>query len=180
MKPTTITVDVLSLKSIDKAIKDIEKYIEKIKRLETELPKVLAEFGREDAQMRFDYSVYDIYGGSFGLEAGTGGGTDVEVRVEEIENGFAIVAEGEHVCFVEFGAGVFYNGEDAYLGERPEGIVGIGEFGQGKGKRKSWFFTDEFGVTHMSRGTPASNSMYFTMRDIEDRVAEEARRILND
>lgn len=177
-----LKLNVLDARSIDEAIKKIDKYIEKLKRLETELPKALCEYGAVQAQAKFDYAVYDVYAGSaFEPEVGTGGGTDIEVHAEPIDNGYAVIANGEKVCFVEFGAGVFYNGGgESYKGTRPEEIAGIGEYGLGKGKKNSWYFTDEFGVVHKTHGTPASNAMYFTSQDMREKVEEIARRILND
>ena len=41
----TITVNPLSLTSIQNAVSVLDRYVTKLKRLEVELPKALAEFG---------------------------------------------------------------------------------------------------------------------------------------
>lgn len=61
----------------------------------------------------------------------------ISVSVRKIPNGSEIVARGENVAFVEFGTGVTRNAPGAYP-DRPEGISGIGEYGQGKGKQRAW------------------------------------------
>lgn len=169
-----VKVDVLSVKSIEDAISKIKDYKDKLERLQTELPKALAEYGMERAQIYYDYAAYDIY-----LD-GTGGGADVEVSVEPTPNGYSIVARGEKVAFIEFGAGIYFNGDGgSYLGERPPFIANIGEYGMGNGSKPTWFFTDEMGESHGTHGTPASNALYFTMRDVKDRITEIAREILS-
>ena len=169
-----ITLDIMSAKSVESATAALNKFIEKVKRLGAELPKLLTEYGMGRAQLYYNYAAYDIY------VDGTGGGTDIEVTSQPTDNGFAVVANGEKVAFVEFGAGVWYNGDGGnYLGEKPPGISGIGEYGMGYGSHKAWGFTDEAGH-HVTHGTPASNSLYFTARDMVDKIVETARRILND
>ena len=168
-----ITINPFDLRSIDKGIDAIEKYIEKLEKLETELPKALAEYGAVQAQAKFDTAAYDI------MVDGSGSHPSITCYPLESENGWMVVADGAEVCFVEFGAGIYFNGEEAYLGERPPGIVGIGEYGKGHGNKPIWGIPKAAGggLTH---GTPASNALYFTARDMEERIVEEAKRILND
>ena len=104
----------------------------------------------------------------------------IDVHAEPIDGGWAVVANGEQVCFVEFGAGVYYNGDDSYLGERPEGIVGIGEYGEGKGKRPFWVYVDDDGEKHYTQGTPANNTLFFTAQEMRSVIEEAARKILNN
>lgn len=178
-----VTVNVLSLISVENAIKDLDRYIDKLKQLEEELPVALAEYGVPIAQMLYTNAAYDIFAhwGTDPYESPMQAEhPDIEVTMEKGDKGAWIVAKGEKVLFVEFGAGVFYNGEEAYLGERPEGVVGIGEYGKGYGNQKVWGFTDDAGEHHVTSGTPASNAMYFTEQEVIEHIAEVARRILND
>lgn len=170
----TIRINVLSLASVEKAISDIEAFQEKLKRLEEELPKELAEFGVEYAQAAYDMSIYNV------LWDNSSSTPNISVTAEPIEHGYRVLANGQEVCFVEFGAGVFFNGGGAYEGELPPGIVGIGEYGFGLGKNDVWAFDDANGERQVTHGTPASNAMYYTGEEIRRRVEETARRILND
>ena len=172
MKP--IQINALSLTSIEKAIADIEAFKKKLKRLEEELPKALAEFGQAYAQSAYDTNIYNVFwDNSFDTP-------NITVTTEQVDHGYRVRADGQEVCFVEFGAGVFFNGSGAYEGELPEGIVGIGEYGYGLGKNDLWAFEDTSGKRQVTHGTPASNTMYYTGEEIRRRVEETARRILND
>ena len=116
--------------------------------------------------MRFSRSFYD-------------GEKDVSVSVEPIENGWKIVASGQAVCFIEFGAGVYFNGAEPYPEPRPSGVVGIGEYGQGKGKRDMWGYYDSGGNLVLTHGTPAAMPMHHAGRVMEqeiDRIAREVFR----
>lgn len=173
-----ITINAFSLSSVKDAVLHLRKYAAKLKRLEEELPKALAEYGRDDAQVRFDNAAYDIVALVPGLyQPFAGYHPSIKVTAEPSERGWKVIAEGQEVCFVEFGAGICYNGDDSYLGERPPGIVGIGEYGEGRGKQPQWLYGNPAEWTH---GTPASNALYFTAMDIEDIIEETARKILND
>lgn len=155
------------------AIKRLNEYRGKVARLKEELPKVLATYGMVGASTRFNDASYDI------LVNGTPTETNIFVTAEPTENGYRVVANGREVCFVEFGAGVFYNGGESYLGTRPAGVVGIGEYGKGYGKRRAWGFKNEADELVLTRGTPAQNCMYYTAQEIRGRIAETARSILN-
>ena len=169
-----INVDVLSKHSIGNALTAINSYEAKLKRLKEELPKALAEYGMNAATVRFSSSVYDI------LLSGSWSTPNILVSVEQTENGWAVVANGKEVCFIEFGAGVYYNGgNSSYLGNRPAKVVGIGEYGKGKGKRDMWVFYDNSGDKTFTHGTPANNALYFTAQDMRSKIAETARSILN-
>ena len=170
-----IAIDPLSESSWNAAIAQLEKYEKKIRQLETELPKALAELGETEAQVRFNSACYDI------LISGIWDTPNISVTAEPTEKGFAVVASGHEVCFVEFGAGVYYNGAGSYLGTRPPGVVGIGEYGSGLGKRWAWAFTDAVtGEKKITRGTPANDCMYFTAAEMRRRIADTARRILKN
>ena len=170
-----IEVD-LSINGINKAIELVEKYGSKLKRLETELPEALARYGEVQAQAKYDTAAYNIllYDSQGNLD-GSGSHPDIFVHAEGEDDGWRVYADGVEVCFVEFGAGVFYNGDGGnYQGKRPPGVVGIGKYGQGHGKNPQWGIPGGA----VTRGTPASNALYFTMQDMKEKIEEEVRRIL--
>lgn len=170
----TITINPFSLTSIEKAQAQLETFKAKLKRLETELPRVLAEYGATVAKANFASAPYDI------LLNGSWSNANINVSAEQTDNGWRVLASGREVCFVEFGAGVWYNGGgETYLGTRPNGIVGIGEYGSGHGKQNVWAFGTGDDKT-FTQGTPASNAMYYTAEELKRRIVDEARRILSD
>lgn len=170
-----ITVDVLSKESIEAAIKAVEAFGEKVKKLETELPKALAEFGKVQARAEYDWAPYNLFWDNTWDDT-----PSISVRAEQTDKGWSVIANGEEVCFLEFGAGVFFEqAGNVYQGTRPPGVVGIGEYGYGLGKNELWSF-EKGGAKQWTHGTPPSNALYHTAEEIKRRVEETARRILND
>lgn len=147
----------------------IDKYLDEnaLKKKGEELCKRLADIGEQEAFTGF-------------MAATANGEQDpVQVHSEPIENGYKIVAEGEEVCFIEFGAGVHYNGAEPYPLPRPEGIVGIGQYGKGLGRNDYWFYSDESG-SHFTHGTPAAMPMYNATKEILESIPQIANEVFND
>ena len=156
----------LNSKSIDAAIKEVQKYRSWISEKSAELTRRLAEIGAEEAIVRFAGAQYD-------------GVNDASVSVEPIANGYTVRAQGGSVFFIEFGAGVYYNGTEPYPEPRPAGVVGIGEYGQGKGKRNAWGFYDDSGALVITHGTPAAMPMLHAGRAMRRAVAQIAREVFS-
>lgn len=181
----TISINPLSTASRENAIAQIDALQEKLKKLEEfeKYLRSLAGAGIAIAQMHYDqgYLYNNAYGGDYG---------NVSVTSKETDNGFVIEANGKQVLFMEFGAGITYSGQ-AYEGERPSGIVGIGEYvapypvnktGIPHGNQKAWGYEDSSSDTGLviTRGVPALQGMYrakqYIMREVEKKVKE----LLND
>lgn len=154
----------LSKKSIQSAIAQLEEYRNSLDAKAKRLAERLATIGKEDASIRFTQAFYDGY-------------NDTEVSVETSETGYVVVASGEAVCFIEFGAGVYFNGSEPYPNPRPAGVVGIGEYGQGKGKRQGWVYLDMNDQRVFTRGSPAAMPMYFATKEMRDALTEIAREV---
>jgi hypothetical protein len=163
MARKTITLS-LGEKSIDKAIKELKAYQKWAEQKANELSKRLAEIGANEASVRF-------------LSAQYKGTNDASVSVEAIANGYKIVASGSAVFFIEFGAGVYYNGAEPYPEPRPAGVSGIGEYGKGKGKQKAWGFYDESGELIITHGTPAAMPMYHASRVMLQEIQRIAKEV---
>lgn len=156
----------LSTKSINTAVKELRTYKSWVSRKTRELSRRLAEIGAAEAIVRFAGAQYD-------------GTNDSTVSVDPIANGFKIVASGGSVFFIEFGAGVYYNGSEPYPEPRPDGIVGIGEYGQGKGQRKAWGFYDAAGELVVTHGTPAAMPMYQASKKMREQILAMAREVFS-
>jgi hypothetical protein len=127
----------------------------------------------EEASVRFLNAQYD-------------GVNDVEVTAEPTENGYKVVASGNAVAFIEFGTGVYYNADASYPIKKPSGIVGIGEYGKGQGKKDKWQYIGEKGTNGVlssdnkvvtTHGNPAQMPMYHAMIAMQsevDRIVREA------
>lgn len=131
--------------------------------------------GAETANVTFAGAVYDLDAKYHRpLEQ-----ADITVSFEQDydHNGhFTIHADGKAVAFVEFGAGVYYNG-NGWDRPRPEGIVGIGEYGQGKGKQWSWGFYGEDGEAYVTCGTPEQPGMWWASKEMRYKLTEIAREV---
>ena len=153
----------LNESDISRAIEEIERYRRDVENKTAQLTKLLAEAGLKEASIRFTTAIYD-------------GVNDVQVRLDETDRGYAIVAEGNAVAFIEFGAGVYHNPSEPYPNDRPDGIVGIGEYGQGKGSNSAWGYYDESGDLVITHGNPAAMPMWYAseeMRNLIERIAKE-------
>lgn len=162
----------LNSADIDRAIKEIERYKQEFLKKEKLLLERLAELGFHEASVRFSTAMYD-------------GINDSSVDIESIENGYSIVAKGQAVAFIEFGTGVYHNTSEPYPLPRPEGVVGIGEYGQGKGKRKAWYYKGEPGTNGetqtsgvvKTRGNPASMPLWYASEEIRRSILQIAREV---
>lgn len=154
--------------SISDAIAKVTAYKDSIKTKVLTLAKKLADYGKDKAQAGFDGAEYD------------GSNRDVRVEVEEITDGYAVVANGEAVCFIEFGAGVHYNATNRnYPLQIPAGVVDIGEYGMKQGRNDTWSFSDN-GVRVTTYGNPPSLSMANASDDMRQKILEFAREVFSN
>ena len=158
-----ITTD-LSSKSIGKAIKALKSYRDSIEVKTNKLLEELAYIGVKEASVRFTTAIYD-------------GVNDSSVTLDPIENGYCILAEGRAVAFIEFGAGVYHNPGEPYPNPRPDGIVGIGEYGKGYGKRQAWGFRNEDGDLVITRGTPAAMPMWYASEEMRNAIISKFKEV---
>ena len=163
MRRTVITAG-LSDKDINRAIQELKRYKQEFLKREKRLVEGLAEIGLKEASVRFTTAMYD-------------GTNDVSVHLDATANGYVIVADGQAVAFIEFGAGVYHNGGEPYPNPRPTGIVGIGEYGKGYGKRKAWGYMDENNELVITRGNPAAMPMWYASEEIKSSVLKVVREV---
>ena len=161
----TITLNALDARSIERAIRELEDYKEWVAQKTELLCRKCADLGFTVASANFSGAFYGM------------GNNDVSVTLEPTNKGFKILASGESVCFIEFGAGVYYNGVEPYPMERPAGVVGIGEFGAGHGKQDGWFYTDENGEKQYTHGNPAAMPMYNAQKTIREMLTQIAKEV---
>ncbi len=154
----------LSTKSISQAIKELKAYRDSLEQRKEQLLEELANIGVREASVRFTTAIYD-------------GVNDSEVTLETIENGYQIVAAGKAVAFIEFGAGVYHNPSEPYPNPRPDGIVGIGEYGKGYGKRQAWGFRDDSGELVVTHGNPAAMPMWYASEEMRNSILKIARKV---
>ena len=162
----------LNEQDINRAIKEIQAYKREVtKKMELFLEK-LALIGVKEASVRFTTAMYD-------------GVNDVSVTLLSDGKGYVIEAKGQAVAFIEFGTGVYHNTSEPYPNSRPDGIVSIGEYGSGKGKRRAWFYKGEAGSSGevqkngvvKTRGNPAAMPMWYATEEMRDSITTLAREV---
>lgn len=161
----------LSPNSIEKAIKELKKQKKiMLKKLEL-LQNRVAEELQKEVETGFNGAIYNdvlLEGKSV---------PNVQVSLESDGKLTFVVAYGKEAVFAEFGAGVYYNPGGSPHPNIPVGIVEIGEYGKGYGKRKVWGYYDESGDLKLTHGTPASMPMYHAVKRVAEMVPELAREI---
>lgn len=161
-----ITINPYDQKSINKAYEDILKYKQWLAAKETELLNRLAFLGATRVSLGF-------------ARASLEDTKPVNVTTTVIGNTATIIADGEQVCFIEFGTGVRFG--YGYPGERPPGIVGIGEYGKGKGKNpKGWWYTGDDGKGKHTYGNYPYAPLYTTVTELAEQISTIARSVFND
>ena len=160
----------LNAKSIDRAIKQVREYQESLSVKLERLRKRVADELAADMTTGFngaegEYILYEGYQVP-----------SVSVTVKNEGDITLVIASGEEAVFIEFGAGVYYN-PGGGRPDRPAGIVAIGEYGKGYGKRKVWGYYDKSGELKLTHGTPASMPMYYAVQRIAPRIPQIAREV---
>lgn len=163
MDPSTIT----------QAIQELEDYKNGLQFKAEKLQRYIAEYVRDYAQALFDGAIVSV-------DAITGLPYRAEVNVSVETNGHtsAIIAQGEEVAFIEFGAGVAFNGS---VGSSPHPMgdtmgFTIGSYGKGKGKQQVWGYKVA-GDLYLTRGTPAQMPLYNSLLMATSDLIDIARKI---
>lgn len=170
----TITIDVFNPASIDAAVREIREYSKWVQRKTDELRERIAYFIAKDASAVFNTAVVDDL---IGEGAVTGG---VNVVVENQGNNMTVViANGKDAVFMEFGAGVYYNGS---VGSSPNPLgtelgFTIGSYGKGNGRKEVWGYRGEDGQIHLTHGAPASMPLYKAVQSVSRDIARIAREV---
>lgn len=155
----------LSESSINELIKQVKDLQKEANKKVNEFTERLATVGAQVASRGFATAIYD-------------GVKDVQVTVEKTAKGHDVVATGEAVAFLEFGAGVYHNPGEPYPIPRPEGVVGIGQFGKGKGKSKAWgYYPNGQPPASITHGNPATLAMYNAGQAIEQNFSLVAKEV---
>lgn len=154
----------LSEASIDDAIKQLQTYRNSMETWKNKLVRLLSEIGVREASVRFTTAMYD-------------GNNDSSVNLKISKTGCVIEAKGQAVAFIEFGSGVYHNPGEPYPNPRPEGVVGIGEYGKGYGKRQAWGFKDESGELVITHGNPAAMPMWYATEEMRSKLQQIAQEV---
>ena len=156
----------LSGQSFDRAVKELEKYRDGLKEKGRKICEKLAAMGAANVSIRYARAIYT-------------GTKDYNVAVEEIPNGYKIIADGETALILEFGAGVTYGYGHP---QADEFGMGPGTYPDGKGNwddPRGWRIPKEHGGGH-TYGNPPSMAMYETANGLREKVLQVAREVFNE
>lgn len=161
----------LSTDSIDRAIQELQTYRQELRQKCSIFVQRLAEIGIET----IDAHKYSRGDSDF---------NDMRTHVwldDRGSNVFAkLVLSGKDVAFIEFGAGVHYNGSGSpHPYGPPLGMV-IGSYGKGHGLDDSWrYYDEERGQFRLSYGTEAAMPMYNADREIRQKFLSIAKEVFS-
>jgi len=134
----------LDPKSIDAAIAELKKLKQEITGKADNLVNSMANRAVEVAQSGYDTAPCDD------------AERDAKVHMDEAYEGklkATVIARGTSVLFMEYGTGVRYPDDHP---ERVDGVLGRGEYGQGRGKQPNgWYYP----------ATPNGNGTYKLRKD---------------
>lgn len=166
----------------DAGLRDAERQIQEYKttlnQKAQEFAKALAQKGIDVATVRFANAQY-------------AGDNDVTVERDPVQtpNGFAIVAHGKAVAFIEFGTGVMHS---AYGGELPDGVGEHGTYGKENGKHKRWYYYGDpgnagtyvdtvpgKGQLNYTDGNDAAMAMWGAVEEMASQVEATWREVWN-
>lgn len=148
-----IDLSLKGIKELEKALKEYDKWIEAKTH---ELCERLATMGAIKASANFGVIKYD-------------GPEDHEISVEERDGGYAVVARGSTVLFVEFGSGLVGYGHPEAHGMGPGTYPGKGHWNDPNG----WYYAHG----KKSYGNPPNMPMYNTVKELEQELARVVREV---
>lgn len=174
----TLTAN-LSSKELDKLIKGIKEFKQQITDKNAEFARRLAEVGipvidTNIAQAGFTYDAKGVESG-----ADTEHYTHIKLHSFEGYTEAVLVTEGKELLFMEFGAGIYYNGA-AGTSPHPQGQefgFVIGSYGKKKGVREVWGYYDESKNLILTHGVKATMPVYKAQLKIADDVYRIAREV---
>lgn len=170
----------LSVRGIENLKKELMNY------RDNELPKKLdlfvkklAESGIPTIESRMAQASYTY--DEKGVESGADTTHNTYVKVDSLigMSKATLVLQGKEVLFIEFGAGVSYNGS---VGSSPHPLGAqygflIGSYGMGNGSKQVWGYYADSGELVLTRGTKATMPMYSADLEIINNVVAIAKGV---
>lgn len=166
----------LSSKSIEDAIKELEKYKNSLEYKARLLAETLAKRGVEVARVKV--SDFDA------ILSGELIGSIHDEYVESIPNGaiFAVKCDSKHAAYVEFGTG--QRGSENPAQHLPDGVDWEYNIGQTIKQKPDgthyWFYPGKDGKWHYTEGMPSRPFMYETWVELYQMVPKVAKEIFGE
>ena len=159
----TVDVNIFDYASVSRAQRRLDEYYADLIEKSNELCERLAEIAQDEAQTLFYGAEYD-------------GINDVDVYIDQIQNGYSVVAQGDAALFIEYGSGVTRGkGHPEPEGYGPGTYPGKGHWNDPKG----WYLpVDALGERGIhTYGNPPAAAMYRAKQEVIDRAQEVADEV---
>lgn len=173
MQRKQIKINLFDSRGLDKAIQQIRQY-------QNSLNDKCAEFVRRLAEVGIP--VIDDNIASAAGDSDKGHNTYIKINSFGSYSQAELVVESKSIIWIEFGAGVHFNG---HLGSSPhpkgnELGYTIGSYGKGQGKNDFWFYYADTGEAVMSHGTQATMPVYKAGLEIKRQILKIAREVFGE
>lgn len=169
----TITINALSAKSLRDAAKQVDRLKKDYETKNQTFVKELAKAGIVEARNHLvgegDSDPPDFYTDNPYAKRGNRGAYAEST----------LKLQGDDVAFVEFGAGVHYNGHPG-SSPNPLGVklgYTIGSYGWHQGLEDHWWYKGDDGEEHLSYGTEATMPLFHASEHIKQEYKRIAREV---
>lgn len=162
----------LSVESIKKLQQELQNYKNELNRKNVVFVRRLAELGIPIIDRQIEQSHGD---------SNKSHNTYIELTSGATYTRAVLTVQGQDLLFIEFGAGVHYNGS---VGQSPnpkgaERGYTIGSYGQGKGSQDSWTYIAPTGEWIRSYGTEATMPVYTASLEIRRKIKQIAKEVFS-
>lgn len=171
MAKKTLTSN-LSIDEIKKLQQDLKNFEQELNRKNVVFVRRLAELGIPIIDSRIAQAQGD---------SDKSHNTYIKLTAGTTYTRAVLTVQGKKILFIEFGAGVHYNG-GVGTSPNPKGQelgYTIGSYGQGKGAQDSWTYEAPTGEWIRSYGTEATMPVYMASKEIRTRIKEIARLVFS-
>lgn len=171
MKKRNLTSN-LSIDGIKKLQQELKQFEQEINRKNVIFVRRLAELGIPIIDSRIAQAQGD---------SNKSHNTYVKITSYQEYARAVLTVEGRDLLFIEFGAGVHYNGA---VGQSPnpkgaEMGYTIGSYGQGKGTQDSWVYYADTGEWIRSYGTEATMPVYMASQEMIKNIKRIAKQVFS-
>lgn len=169
----------LSISSIRNLQRELEKYRDSLVYKCELFAKRLAESGIPVIDKNMAKAAFTV--DEKGIQSGADPQHYTYVKINTFGN-YAradLIVEGAELLFIEFGAGVYYNGATGSSPHPKGGEFGyvIGSYGKGHGAQKIWGYYNEGGELVLTHGVEAAMPMHRASLEILENVVKIAREV---
>lgn len=164
----------ISITGLDKAIKYFTNYRVTLEQKFDLFSRKLADKGLE---------ILNTQVGNIDSESLEGTSIDTSMEITKGSDSYTVEihAKGEKIAFIEFGAGVFFNGPVG-SSKHPKGQetgMTIGSYNpqSNNASRNTWVYIDDSGEKVFTHGTPTYAPVYHTSEELEKVVYDIFREV---